>query len=689
MALLMQRTSACQEVCPLSSEVVDELLWKTEATFQKLERARSSPVQLPRTELEIVKLFGILRDFMMALLQSECGDRVVLPRIFGGNCSRISRIRAVLEAIRLSEAARGDQRVVSCLNACKSVETVLGELGLGQALRTAQESHKKALAESLTTPAVVDEFQEPEAFAKYVNECGSLLHDSEAPGGAPLSADEPISPLSVCEPDPPISPDPPNQSGLTSAMEHVHKCADTAKIMHDGLFHQNELDTDASGKDNGCDFTCSPGVLQHLCHAQPLDGTPVLADPQFPKLIKSIDWVPFDSSQSRTICEPSPEPEVLEKHVKDVDRHRATSHGHTKSFPSKAATRRTPDMPDTKQKRASKFTSLHSQKASSQVFGRAQSPSCRTDCTTEKLNALQIAGDQSEGQLHKCQRALSSLSAAHQRLIRELFSHYVGPGGIPAGTGLGLSKFRRVLRDCSLLTDETVEVHDDEEMLVTTAQADLMLARAAGSMCPGVAQKLRTVEAFAHALAEVAVHVCPELAAFPDQAFDVFCDAVLVPLGARVLQGIGQDVRAAVVIFAEQEVAHVLRQCQTGMRALFASYASGIGAPNPYRRGHWTARDASRFATDAGLAADLSHSFLQQLFGACATYEASCGRGDAGKLSFDCFQLALVATSLRIYATTRQSPRHCLATLLRRIAVRWPGHHDIAVAARSATSTRE
>merc|ERR1719482_601070 len=46
----------------------------------------------------------------------------------------------------------------------------------------------------------------------------------------------------------------------------------------------------------------------------------------------------------------------------------------------------------------------------------------------------------------------STLAPTHQVLIRELFAHYVGPGGMSSGAGLILSKFRRFLRDCGLLS---------------------------------------------------------------------------------------------------------------------------------------------------------------------------------------------------------------------------------------------
>lgn len=285
---------------------------------------------------------------------------------------------------------------------------------------------------------------------------------------------------------------------------------------------------------------------------------------------------------------------------------------------------------------------------------------------------------QQRDRVHSSSTAFQAISPSHQSLIRQLFAHYVGPSGMSSGTGLSLSKFRRFLRDCGLLSKEL------DEAVIEPAQADLTLARAADTGCRGVVPRLRTAEAFAQALIDVAVYSSPELSAMPDQALEVLCDAVLVPLGAAVLPGVTHDVQVASSALADRDVAALLRRCQQGLSALFARYASGARGPDPYRRGHWTARDVSRFAADAGIVADLSHALLQQLFCACASFEANHSRGEDDKVSFACFLLALVATSQRIYATQRKSPHQALARMLRRISVQIPGHHDIVSASREA-----
>merc|ERR1719383_147724 len=75
---------------------------------------------------------------MMSVLEQK--DRQCLVTIFGGDYTRISQIRAVIEAATGEQTGRG-----TCLNACRSVEEVLEDLGLKQTLREAQEQQKEEL----------------------------------------------------------------------------------------------------------------------------------------------------------------------------------------------------------------------------------------------------------------------------------------------------------------------------------------------------------------------------------------------------------------------------------------------------------------------------------------------------------------------------------------------------------------
>jgi len=128
----------------LSPEVFDALLSQMEDCFCKLAAAQESVVQRPKAELDLLVNLEGARDFMEKILRMQ-GSRSDLEKIFGGDCMRISRTRAVLEAADFSDMNAGDQRLSTCWSACESVEKVLSDLGLGMTLRRAQEQQRQAL----------------------------------------------------------------------------------------------------------------------------------------------------------------------------------------------------------------------------------------------------------------------------------------------------------------------------------------------------------------------------------------------------------------------------------------------------------------------------------------------------------------------------------------------------------------
>ncbi|CAK9021982.1 Uncharacterized protein SCF082_LOCUS15584 [Durusdinium trenchii] len=83
-----------------------------------------------------------VRDLLTTALISRSRDW--LKEVFGGSCQRTAKVCAVLEAARLSPERASDPRLQGCRNACESVEEVLKDLGLGAALRAAQEREREA-----------------------------------------------------------------------------------------------------------------------------------------------------------------------------------------------------------------------------------------------------------------------------------------------------------------------------------------------------------------------------------------------------------------------------------------------------------------------------------------------------------------------------------------------------------------
>eukprot|EP00434_Breviolum_minutum_P016863 symbB.v1.2.014878.t1/scaffold1098.1/size138148/10 len=89
-------------------------------------------------------------------------SRECLKEIFGGSCHRTAKICAVLDAARFSTERAGDPRLQGCRNACESVEQVLKDLGLGAALRAAQEEERQALAKACLGDAGGDDARSAE-----------------------------------------------------------------------------------------------------------------------------------------------------------------------------------------------------------------------------------------------------------------------------------------------------------------------------------------------------------------------------------------------------------------------------------------------------------------------------------------------------------------------------------------------
>merc|ERR1719271_1818024 len=127
-------------------ESVDTLLDTIEKTLIKVQDAlpdgkAPSAVKLQRGEHDLLSFIEKARDTMMGCVQDKSDrDRKKMTELFGGDCVRISRMRAYLEATKLSEKHSADQRLPMCISTCDIVERVLTEKGLGQRL---QEANKR------------------------------------------------------------------------------------------------------------------------------------------------------------------------------------------------------------------------------------------------------------------------------------------------------------------------------------------------------------------------------------------------------------------------------------------------------------------------------------------------------------------------------------------------------------------
>lgn len=131
---------------------VDEVIGQIESLLPQTigRKQRQSRVQHQALLMDTMPLFGIARDIMMlSLTDPDDMDRSQLLAVFGGNCVRIARMHAVLEAgasaFPFENVTANDQRLGQCLDACEAVESVLQSLGLGMRLRQALSEQRSVL----------------------------------------------------------------------------------------------------------------------------------------------------------------------------------------------------------------------------------------------------------------------------------------------------------------------------------------------------------------------------------------------------------------------------------------------------------------------------------------------------------------------------------------------------------------
>jgi len=152
----------------LTPEFLERLLAHMEEALERIEASSksgsSSTVGLVRAELEFLSRAELARDFCHAALRKEApsssiggsGSRSgLLQAVFGcDDCRRISQLRAILEAAAISKASGGERRLAACASACESVERVLQDAGLGEAMREALALESEARLQKSRLPPI-------------------------------------------------------------------------------------------------------------------------------------------------------------------------------------------------------------------------------------------------------------------------------------------------------------------------------------------------------------------------------------------------------------------------------------------------------------------------------------------------------------------------------------------------------
>lgn len=175
------RNLRCQELSEQHIVAIDASEAKMADAIAMMKSAKGSLVKLPRAELNLLVQLELVRDIMLAILQT--GDRPSLTDVFGGDCARIARIAAICETVEFSEMNKGDQRLRLCRAACESVEKVIVDVGLGEQLRKAVAKEIAAIQGEKTR--ISDEYNEHIAAAQVAeSEASAFEHMENFPHAA-------------------------------------------------------------------------------------------------------------------------------------------------------------------------------------------------------------------------------------------------------------------------------------------------------------------------------------------------------------------------------------------------------------------------------------------------------------------------------------------------------------------------
>lgn len=136
----------------ITVERVDAVVLAMDNALEQVVSSQTNRVALTRAEMNLLAEIEQARNLLRSALQSS-REREALKEVFGGDCRRIEFIRAILEEANFSEMNASDQRLAECLSACESVERVLEDLGLGEALRQARLESANRRASSTGRPA--------------------------------------------------------------------------------------------------------------------------------------------------------------------------------------------------------------------------------------------------------------------------------------------------------------------------------------------------------------------------------------------------------------------------------------------------------------------------------------------------------------------------------------------------------
>eukprot|EP00411_Alexandrium_monilatum_P120495 CAMPEP_0175637918 /NCGR_PEP_ID=MMETSP0097-20121207/2959_1 /TAXON_ID=311494 /ORGANISM="Alexandrium monilatum, Strain CCMP3105" /LENGTH=387 /DNA_ID=CAMNT_0016943611 /DNA_START=18 /DNA_END=1181 /DNA_ORIENTATION=- len=175
----------------VSVEGIDRMIVDLDDAYKRVLDAQGKSVKLPSAELNLLAIIGNIRDAFLKSLKSSSRD--MLDELYGGSCTRVAHIRALIDKLELSPMNASDQRLRGCLNACVSVKEVLVDMGLADVLQKAEEQEKEALASTSFHAAPVEEAPEPSPAAPAEEPAAPAPAPEPAPEEPAPAAEEPAA----------------------------------------------------------------------------------------------------------------------------------------------------------------------------------------------------------------------------------------------------------------------------------------------------------------------------------------------------------------------------------------------------------------------------------------------------------------------------------------------------------------
>eukprot|EP00403_Amphidinium_massartii_P027490 CAMPEP_0178403728 /NCGR_PEP_ID=MMETSP0689_2-20121128/17519_1 /TAXON_ID=160604 /ORGANISM="Amphidinium massartii, Strain CS-259" /LENGTH=393 /DNA_ID=CAMNT_0020024693 /DNA_START=73 /DNA_END=1254 /DNA_ORIENTATION=- len=275
----------------MTSQTADELLNKVETSLVKVEAAQGSSVKLTKAENDFLVAVEKLRDFVTKVIQDPSDkDRSNLKAVFGGNCMRIAKGRAMVEASKskLTEKSAKDPRVQGSLGIIETVEHVLRDVGLSEKLAEAQGA-------SIPWRPPGEGGAAPPAPAPPVEQKAPPAPEpAPVPEPAPAPAPAPLAPA---QPDMNPTLAAPKSAGTREVV--VTSEAEKAPAQDDGGKHKVEVEMSVGLEGQSFDF--GPDKTFNFMVPKFLAKVNLSVNPPFPDSVKAK---PFEPEQVFTLSPP-------------------------------------------------------------------------------------------------------------------------------------------------------------------------------------------------------------------------------------------------------------------------------------------------------------------------------------------------------------------------------------------------